>query len=366
MTAGALLAAAALAAAPRVAVDLLARDAPRGAVVRGAGGAFSVAVRGDGLLVDGRPLPSLALAPGAWEIAPDRGPARTYRAALALRARRGVLAVRAEMDLDDYVAAVVASETTPDTPPAALRAQAVVVRSYALAARERHPGGALCDLAHCQVLRAHGTPARHLRAAEEAARATAGEVLRLASGAVAEATFHAACGGHTADPLEAFGSGATGAAAAPDPGCEGPPWRAAVEPRVLAGAVRGALAPSDVAGAAAVPATLRAADLTVVGGRGGWAVRVAGRGSRWALGGDAFARALDAALGRGAVRSSRLSLADAGGRVVVRGTGHGHGVGLCQRGAARWAARGEGHREILARYFAARPAVERNLIGRGP
>ncbi len=38
-------------------------------------------------------------------------------------------------------------------------------------------------------------------------------------------------------------------------------------------------------------------------------------------------------LGRGKVRGTRLSLADENHRVTVRGSGQGHGVGLCRRAA---------------------------------
>jgi stage II sporulation protein D (peptidoglycan lytic transglycosylase) len=345
-----------LAAGPRVAVDVLAKDAPAAAAVSGAGRALSLAARGDVLLVDGRPAPPLSLPAGRWRVEPSGSAPRGYRAALAVRAEAGILRFRADMALEDYVAAVVASETLPGTPAAALEAQAIVVRSYALASRDRHPGGALCDLAHCQVLRAHGLPRRHADAAAAAARATRGEVLRLPGGGIAAAPFHAACGGHTADPVEAFGSAASGAVAAADPGCERHPWAAVVPAEGLARALAPALARSGGAAASERGAALDASTLTVVHGRGGWSSQVAGGAGGWRLSGDAFARAADASVGRGRVRSSRFTLASREGSVVVRGAGRGHGVGLCQEGAARHAAEGEDRYRILSRYFAARVA----------
>lgn len=210
------LLAVALAAGPRVAVDVLAKQAPRSLTVRGGGAVRSVAARGDVLVVDGRAVPALdgraapalALPPGRWRVELAGAPPRVYAGALALRAEAGIVRVRADLELEPYVAGVVASEATPDTPPAALEALAVAVRSYALAARDRHAGGALCDLAHCQLLRA-GVAAPLRAAAARAARATAGEVLVLPTGELAAAAFHAACGGHTADPREAFGSAAS-------------------------------------------------------------------------------------------------------------------------------------------------------------
>lgn len=42
---------------------------------------------------------------------------------------------------------------------------------------------------------------------------------------------------------------------------------------------------------------------------------------------------------------------DSAGRFILRGAGWGHGVGLCQIGAAMMAAQGYGYRDILAHYF---------------
>ena len=350
-----------LAAGPSVLVDVLARDAPRSAVVSGPGRTLSLAARGDEILVDGRPAEPVELPPGRWRIevaGPVHGVrGRVYAAALAVRAREGVLRFRATMALEDYVAAVVASEALPGTPAAALEALAIVVRSYALASRDRHPGGALCDLAHCQLLRGHGATRRHAAASGAAARATRGEVLRMPSGEIAAATFHAACGGHTADPAEAFGSGASGARAVADPGCHPRAWRAVLPADALPRAIRAALERSGDPGPAGLAGAERAPVPRVLHGRGGWSVQVADAVGRWRLSGDALARALDASVGRGVVRSSRFTLSATGGRIVVRGSGHGHGVGLCQEGAARHAAAGEDRLGILSRYFSARVAA---------
>lgn len=335
--------------APRVEVWLLGQSPPRALALRGGGRRLALSASGDRLLRDGRPVASpLELEEADWRLRPDGAPPRAYRAALRIRAEAGRLRVLATFDLERYVAAVVASEGAPGTPPAALQALAVVIRSYALAAAGRHLGEARCDLAHCQVLRGAAGPGAE--AAQAAARATEGVVLRLPSGAVAAAPFHAACGGHTADPALAFGGEGTGAAAAEDPGCPPRRWRARLSPVQVAAALHGAL---DAAGwpAPADEVVLRAGDLVWSAGPAGWLAQVASPGGGWRLSGDAAVRALDAALGRGQVRSSRLRASDEQGWVVLRGEGHGHGVGLCQEGAARRARRGQGWPAILAAYF---------------
>ena len=42
---------------------------------------------------------------------------------------------------------------------------------------------------------------------------------------------------------------------------------------------------------------------------------------------------------------------DEGDKVILEGTGQGHGIGLCQRGAVYMAGQAKDFREILAHYF---------------
>ena len=57
--------------------------------------------------------------------------------------------------LEAYVARVLAGEAARDSPPAALEALAIAVRTFTLANRGRHgaDGFDLCDETHCQVMR---------------------------------------------------------------------------------------------------------------------------------------------------------------------------------------------------------------------
>jgi stage II sporulation protein D len=91
-----------------------------------------------------------------------------------------------EVDLEDYVASVVAAEQDGG-PLAAREALAIVVRSFAIyqGANER-----LCDTTHCQWYR--GLAHTDI----DAARHTRGEVLLL-KGHVPPVFYSADCGGHT-------------------------------------------------------------------------------------------------------------------------------------------------------------------------
>ena len=67
--------------------------------------------------------------------------------------------------------------------------------------------------------------------------------------------------------------------------------------------------------------------------------------------GEAGRLAVDRRLGWNTVPSNNFSSHPAGGETVLEGSGQGHGIGLCQRGAEALAAGGANFRDILSRYF---------------
>src|SRR3989440_8291989 len=50
-------------------------------------------------------------------------------------------------------------------------------------------------------------------------------------------------------------------------------------------------------------------------------------------------------------KSSRFEISRSGSNFVFRGSGFGHGLGLCQEGAHVMAMRGANYRQILGKYF---------------
>lgn len=241
--------------------------------------------------------------------------------------------------LDDYVAAVVAGETAGQT-PAALEALAITVRTYTEANRGRHAaeGFDLCDLTHCQVMRAPNAGTRH------AASATSGRVL-LDRGRLATVFYTASCGGHTERPSRVWRG-------APDPpylashrdeACGGrPQWSSELTARDLvrtlaAGRFRGEMLRDIVV-------TSRTAS-----GRVEW-LRLEGL-TPPEISGDDLRTLVGRTLGWQHLRSTMFDVARTGGGFRFSGRGAGHGVGLCVIGAANLAASGESAEAILARYF---------------
>ena len=111
----------------------------RKARVEVSGRAHEVAVRGAQVLVDG--------APGPAEFAgPLKLDGRALAGRLELFADKGGLVAVNVVDLEDYVAAVVASEVPASWPADALRAQAVAARTFAVAQKISQGPGARAHL----------------------------------------------------------------------------------------------------------------------------------------------------------------------------------------------------------------------------
>ena len=307
--------------------ELVVRPGPAAALVVDAGGATSV-LRGadaarlrlaDGRLsveISGRTLRArvLRVAAAGGGAAPIEMsvPGRITRAflgSLQVLASGDALVPMVTMDLDVMVASVTAAEQIAGTPLDALKAQAIAARSYITAARGRHRDFDACDTTHCQFLR-EPPPAAH--PAFQAAHETRRLVLAF-RGAPIVALYSASCGGRTRSLAEA---GLPGAA-------DGYPFYGVDCPycRRHAQAWTRTLPLDGVTGR--LEADRSEAARLAVGRREGW----------------------------NAVPSPTFDVVREGDRLVLEGRGMGHGIGLCQAGAAAFAAEGAAVSEILRHYY---------------
>ncbi|HIE50770.1 MAG TPA: SpoIID/LytB domain-containing protein [Armatimonadetes bacterium] len=130
------------------------------------------------------------------------GPKR-YRGGFEVRAqpKQGLLVVNT-VTLDDYLRGVVPLEMGPRTPWAALRAQAVAARTYALARLARQAAPTYDFIAsHTQQ---YGGVAVETESTNRAVAETRGEVITF-YGRLIHAFFHASCGGRTEDAANVWG-----------------------------------------------------------------------------------------------------------------------------------------------------------------
>ena len=117
---------------------------------------------------------------------------RVYEGHLEMTALHGALMAIVSMDRELAIASIVASEMPRDAPTEALKAQAVVVRSF-LASGRRHASYEFCDTTHCQFLRSPEDVSKHAR---DAVSETRGMTL-IYQGLPLAAMYSSRCGGRT-------------------------------------------------------------------------------------------------------------------------------------------------------------------------
>ncbi|MGW0178600.1 SpoIID/LytB domain-containing protein [Nocardia sp. NPDC003345] len=127
-----------------------------------------------------------------------------YRGSLGAALEDGQARTVNRVEVQDYLLGVVPAEMPPDWEPAALAAQAIAARSYALA-ESRWPYAQTCDTTDCQVYT--GTEQEDPRTTA-AVESTAGRVL-LRDGRILRAEYSAAPDGGSPADIQTFAVGPT-------------------------------------------------------------------------------------------------------------------------------------------------------------
>jgi stage II sporulation protein D len=253
------------------------------------------------------------------------------------------------MPLEDYVRGVVAVEGSLEREPEALKALAVASRTYVLKNLGRHArdGYDVCTTTHCQRFQL-ASVGDISAAAVASVDATRGEILSDSGDQIADAYFSASCGGATANKGTLWGGAA-------------PPYLKGVRDEYCATEPHSNW--SDVISHGKLLKALKTDPRTNVGERLSnvtiLRTDASGRAELIALEGDRrvtvsgwdFKIIVGRALGWNLLKSSRFEISRSGSNFIFRGSGFGHGLGLCQEGAHVMASRGAGYRQILGKYF---------------
>ncbi|HEU4711175.1 MAG TPA: SpoIID/LytB domain-containing protein [Pyrinomonadaceae bacterium] len=275
---------------------------------------------------------------------PDKAPAN--RDTTQITVRQVSENVTQRMSLDDYIERVVATEGSVEDQPEALKALAIAARTYAFKNLKRHAeeGFDFCSTTHCQRFEISD-----IRPAVTAAvNATTGIVLRDAQGEVADSYFGASCGGMTANVKTLWGANAPAyLQGVRDDFCHSEPhsrWVDTIETDQMLKALR-----SDPR--TNVGETIREISVVKQDGTGRAELVSISGDQRRTINGWEFKLIVGRALGWNVLKSSRFTISRSGSAFVFRGSGFGHGLGLCQEGAHVMAQRGFTYSQILAKYF---------------
>ena len=235
----------------------------------------------------------------------------------------------ATMDLEEYLVGVVMGEMPESFELEALKAQAVVARTYTLKMREssgKHPDADVCVQSGCCQSYRTGETER----IEAAVNATAGQVLTY-QGKLIDATYFSSSGGRTEDAVAVWGSDVPYLQATDSPGEEIEPVSVILTAEEFCNSL--GIAPEG-------PCETWISEVTYTDG-GGVDTMV--------IGGQRFkGTELRSLLG---LRSTAFVMTAVGDHISVTTRGYGHRVGMSQYGAEAMAAAGAGYEEILLHYY---------------
>ena len=261
---------------------------------------------------------------------------RDYSGRLEVVVQRGRVLPLVTVQEEAAVQQILRSELAEGQQSEALKAQAVLVRSYLRAATGRHrkDGFDFCDTTHCQFFTDFKMADDRFR---QAAIATRGLVLTFL-GKFFQPLYTAACGGRT---LSGFAAGSQKEEGSAYPYrsvscgfCVGHPlfeWETTTTTQELLRALKeeSLKDPAEVIASLAEPG--EAGELGALK----QATRICvGRALGWNL-----------------IRSNRYSIELHSDSVKIRGHGSGHNFGLCQAGAIEMGRQGKSMSEILSYYF---------------
>ena len=268
--------------------------------------------------------------------------------------------VTKEMSLEDYVLGVMRAEGSMETEPEALKALAIAIRTYALKNHGRHAkdGYDFCSTTHCQRFVSgdptvrEGADARGSTLPDSrisaAVRTTEGQILIDERGQPVDSYFGASCGGETANIGTLWGKSPPAyLRGVHDEFCISGPhanWTDMISRADLLRALQ-----SDArtnVGSRLDQITLSKRDET---GRAE-VITLDGEHRKIVRGWD-FKIIVGRVLGWNLLKSSRFEVSRNGSNFMFRGSGFGHGLGLCQEGTHVMAQRGANYQRILKKYF---------------
>lgn len=246
-----------------------------------------------------------------------------------------------QMELEEYLIGVVLAEMPASFETEALKAQAVVARTYTLRAHEgksKHEAAAVCtDPACCQAyrsadayLRGGGTE-ENVDRIRSAVVATAGQVLTY-DGELIEATYFSCSGGTTEDAVAVWGAEIPYLQSVTSPGEEEAAYYTdSVTFTVSELEEKLNLEPAEA---------LRFENITYTAGGGVDELTVRNKRFR----GTELRKLLS-------LRSTAFTISKEGDKVTFHTRGFGHRVGMSQYGADAMALNGSSYQEILVHYY---------------
>lgn len=263
-----------------------------------------------------------------------------YRGSIEITpAEKGLLVVN-DLPLEEYLVGLINCEISSQWPIEAVKAQAVIARSYAIFQKEARKNAPyqLESTVMDQVY--EGCDIEDSRAAR-GVKETSGEVLTY-DGKVVQAFYHSSCGGHTEESVNVWGFPLPYLGGVDCKYCAEAPsikWEQTIPLKKLETLLKNG--GYKVSGLREIRGgrrnkSGRLMEISLISDKG--SVTVSGVNFRKAI-------------GYGVIKSTNFNVRISGENALFSGAGNGHGVGLCQWGAKNRALEGFNYEEILSYYY---------------
>jgi len=257
------------------------------------------------------------------------------------------------LDIETYLSGVLSKEMDSLWPEEALKAQAVVSRTFAVyMANESRKKGLPYDIENSIFHQVYDSSS--CERIEKAVRETEGEILTY-KGDIVQVFFHASCGGKTAKTSDVWGGHYRHISSVEDPYCMDTPyyyWEKSFSQDKL----------SRIFGTSSIEKiviegrddTGRITSLRLTG-KDGKIIRLTGHRFRMMVNQGKNISFDNPEI----IPSTNFTVHKENNLFIFKGYGYGHGVGMCQWGARRMAENGFNYRQILKHYF---PEMELSKI----
>lgn len=265
-----------------------------------------------------------------FKIVTQSGLEKRYDDNLKVRVQRGKLLLINNISLDNYVAGVVEAEVGRKPPKEYFKLQSIICRTYALSNTHKHliEGFNLCDEVHCQAY--HGKT--FFPDIVDASMQTKGAVIVDSDIQLITAAFHSNCGGETVNSEDVWSKSLYYLRSIEDTFClnkKNSHWQLSMDTNTWKNYVTAKVPNSNNAPIFNYRNINRSVFFPATNNR----LSFEDLRTHFKLRSTFFNVHLDT------------------NKVVLKGRGYGHGVGLCQIGAMEMAAQGYSYSEILHFYY---------------
>lgn len=237
------------------------------------------------------------------------------------------------LNIEKYIAGVIEAEGGSNAHPEYYKAQAVLIRTFALKNYYRHgsEGFNLCDAEHCQAYKGKSRMNNEIVAA---VLATQGQVLTDRQGNLIVAPFHSNCGGITSDAFYAWQQESPNLQPVNDPFClssRNAKWELGITRKQWTDYLLSKGIDNQILQQTDFSYNPNVREKYYAAGK----IRLPLADIRKDL----------------KLKSAWFSVSVTGDSVILKGRGYGHGVGMCQEGAMSMARKGYVYIDILHFYF---------------